>query len=46
MKTVSKQDTVRNAIASKINTLLLLTIHQACRQAAAAYVVVSDPLDK
>ena len=37
--------TFSNPIARKINTPLLLPIHWACRQPAAASVVVSDPLD-
>ena len=34
-----------NAIARKINTMLLLPTHRACRRAAANSVVVSNPLD-
>ena len=37
--------TVGNLIANKINTMLLLSNHQAWRQSAATSVVVSNTLD-
>ena len=37
--------TVSNPVARKINTLLSLPIHRACRRSAAASVVVSNTLD-
>ena len=37
--------TVSNLKASKINTMLSLTIHQACSWSSAASVIIFDPLD-
>ena len=44
-KATSVGVTVSNLNAKKINTLLSLSIHQACRQSDAAFFVVFNPLD-